>query len=276
MGTVTENLLTKTMVQGKVKKYNWPYSQPRLLNTVKATSRMGLFVGLFTIPVVLSNMYVKYSILTIDLLLLVSFLVLRMGIVPMVRRGTIEYVASEDRVLNKVVLIVTTTLMYSAMVRVAVAAYLITKNYGINVDYVVALVKGISTSNAIMVGAALGIAPIIAVLFPKDVSVRNYHYKLVNLNTRIEYPPEPRTTGYVYNPTPTFTGDYGQFVQPEPTSGYAQVPKSRVVQEVQQARNTKQTPKTAKKNTSPKPVQKPLKKGESVWDADRSVRRPRK
>lgn len=266
-----KNMTVDTIKNNEVQEYNWPYSQPRILNVVRATSRFGLFLGLFSLLLVFDEIYSTSGLFIIDAFLMLSFIVLRCGFIPAVRRAEIKYVASESRTFNKIMLIILCTLMYSAMIRFFVASGLVLFNNGFNFnDYFYTVIENWNWT-ILAIGASLVIFPPVFMLLPKDVNVSEYHFTVRNLINQVEYAMATDENAVpVYTKRRAPNTNYASYNGPRNTSApspvYAPAPSNS---------NTTKNKTNNKNNTPKKPKQKTVKES-SVWDSEKSVRRPRK
>jgi hypothetical protein len=179
--------LSKDKIINRVKFYSWPYSQPKIVNTVRASSRMGLLLGFLTIPLVTSGLYFTNNALFIDFLLLLSLLTLKVGIIPGIRRNKIKYTPSEARKLNYYGLLISSMILHSSIVRVifSIGLYFVKrfKNFNIlnNLLEILRLSMIDIKFSTVIIGLALASLPIILMLYPRDIKVSDYHYRLLEL-----------------------------------------------------------------------------------------------
>lgn len=268
---LAERNLNSQYVQNNAKTYNWPYSQPRLVNAVHATSRTGLLLGILSCLFMLNDGYLNNGLLLIDFFLTLGFMVLRCGIVPMVRRATIKEVASESRKLNRIGLIFLCTLMYSGMVRFfgAMTIYLVNNAWDFR-SFVILLLESI-TIPLLIIGAILVTLPSILLVFPKDIAIKEYHYKVKNLATQIPDIPEENAQAAQYIPTnrkmPNMAAASYSGTAHKP---YTAFPGTTQVDSQRAPKNNTNKHSNKKKNSQQK------KPNVSVWDSDKSIRKPRK
>ena len=260
-----KNLNPEYVVQN-AHPYHWPFSQPRILNTVKATSHIGFLIGFISSIFINRIEYFSFGIAIFDIFAIISFILLRGFIVPAVRRAQISYVASESRGVNKWILIVACTYMYSAMIRVSISIILtMFYNKGKLDNYFDALSYYIDIK-AIIVGALIVLIPTICVLFPRDISVKEFHLQVKQMwdEHRMFEPvtnqPHERVP-YMRSPN-NMSGRYTGDVAPRQKSPARQAETTKNVQ----------TRQSKPKHISPEPKQEK----KSVWDSQKVVRKPRR
>ena len=266
---LAERNLNSQYVQNNARTYNWPYSQPRLVNAVHATSRTGLLLGILSCLFMLNDKYLNNGFFLIDLFLVLGFFILRCGIVPMVRRATIKEVASESRKLNKIGLIFLCTLMYSGIVRFLGAATLYLINNSWDFRNLVILLINSATIPTLIIGAILVVLPSLLLVFPKDIAIKEYHYKVKNMATQIPDIPEscnqqqyiPANKRMPNMASASYAG--GSYKQYNGFPGTTQVDSQRMPKNNTNKNNKKKDSQQKKHNVS-------------VWDADKSIRKPRK
>ena len=278
---IPEMNLKNNAEQKNIQFYHWPYSQPRIVNTIKAASRMGYVTGLFSSLMMLNDFYTENSIIFIDMCLLIGLLILNIGIVPAIRRNQIKYTASESRTINKYGLIFLSIAMHSALIRFGLASilYLVNNKFDI-VSFGKLIISTIGMTEIFVATAFMLIGPIL-LLFPKDVNVYNYHYKLLDAK-RNTYSFEPQTETYR---APRGVTNYGttEFSSTQPI----ETPKPK--KKVEHKNNNKTNKPVQNRPTQNKPATKPAeikfsaqpqtKKDtpkESIWDAQKSSRKPRR
>lgn len=270
---LAERNLNPQYVQSNSKTYNWPYSQPRLVNAVHATSRIGILFGVLSSLLMLNDGYLNNGWLVIDFFLTLSFIVLRCGIVPMIRRATIKEVASESRKLNKIGLISLCIIMYTGMTRFlgAMAIYLINNSWDFKGLFILALQS--ITIPILIVGIILVILPSVLLLYPKDIAIKEYHYKVKNLTNQI---PDIPITEDAQNTQYVQTSKRMPNMAPATYNGSAYKPYTKPASRVQT--DTQRTPKKESNNHTKNKNQNSQQKKQnvSVWDSDKSVRKPRK
>jgi len=182
-----EQNLDKQKITNKVKFYSWPYSQPKIVNTIRASSKMGTLLGVITIPLVLSDSYQYNHLLFIDFMLFLSFIIIKAGIVPAIRRNQIKYTPSELRKINYYGLLITSMILYSSTIRVIISVVLYLLNHLKQTDIWTALFQFAKATvinvpiNVVTLGAFLSILPIILLLYPRDIKIVDYHYNLLEL-----------------------------------------------------------------------------------------------
>lgn len=182
-----EKSLIKENILNSVKFYSWPYSQPKIVNTIKAASHMGYLFGFLTIPLVLSNIYSEQHILFIDFVLVLSYMVLRAGIIPAIRRNQIRYTPSESRRINYYGLLLSSMILHSAIIRatVAVIAFLIKNMEIYTIKESILLLLKMSVTNlsltTVVLTLTIAVLPIILIMYPRDIKITDYHYKLLEL-----------------------------------------------------------------------------------------------
>lgn len=268
---LAERNLNPQYVQSNSKTYNWPYSQPRLVNAVHATSRIGILFGVLSSLFMLNDTYLNNGWLVIDFFLTLAFIVLRCGVVPMVRRATIKEVASESRKFNKIGLISLCILMYTGMIRLlgAVAIYLVHNSWDFKGLFVLALQS--ITIPILVIGTVLVILPSVLLLYPKDIAIKEYHYKVKNLSNQIPDIPiaeDNQNTQYVQ------TNRRMPNMAPASYNGSAYKPYTSPSSRVQT--DSQRTPKKESNHNNKNKNTQQKKPNVSVWDSDKSVRKPRK
>lgn len=275
-----KNVSTQNVSNQNLIEYNWPYSQPRIVNAVRATSRMGILMGVISSILILSDSYIENGYLIIDALLTLGFIILRLFTIPAIRRGQIKYVASESRSLNKFIVMASCIFMYAGLIRFIVANGLFIANQGFEFSRYIQTLFPLINTVGIVIGVVAMFLPTIFMVFPKDVSVREYHHKMRNiwneysvLNRPVEPEPvtsyEPRTIQRAPNYMP---GTYvnHRTSRPETHKPVASTTSQTITT---QQTNNKQHKNQNKKSNHMTPQQKP---NVSVWDSEKSVRRPRK
>lgn len=258
-------------------EYNWPYSQPRLVNTVRATSRMGILMGIISAILLLNDSYIGKGYLITDTFLTLGFIILRLFIIPAIRRGQIKYVASESRNLNKFIMMASCIFMYAGIVRFVSANVFFVINQGFNFDRYISKVFPVINTTALVIGIIGMLLPIIFLVFPKDISIREYHHKMRNIWNEYSIMNKPVEPTPVIYETPTIqrapNNAPGTYVNHHRTSR-PEVPKPNVATQTATTQQTNKNHKNQnKKSNHLTPQQKP---SVSVWDSEKSVRRPRK
>lgn len=292
MSRIAERSLNPEYVVENATKYHWPFSQPRLLNVINATSRYGFLVGfLSSIIISASGFYFDTMIYLYDFFAVIAFVILRGFIVPAVRRAQIKHVASESRKINKFFLIVSCIYMYSAMIRFCIATVLILINN--DWDLITPFTNFIETVEIthLVIGAFISILPTILVLFPRDVSVKEFHFEVKrmwdernSLSSPVQTEVEP--VRYIREPNMVH-GYYGQKqFAPRPVIELPPEELESIQEQISNNNQNNNKNNNKSNNTSnkkPKKGGKPKhltpetgKENKSIWESQKSVRRPRR
>lgn len=285
MARIAERSLNPEYVVENAVKYHWPFSQPRLLNVINATNRYGFLVG-FLSSIIISSaaIYFDTMLYLYDFFAIMAFVLLRGFIVPAVRRAQIAHVASESRKVNKFLLIVSCIYMYSAMIRFCIATFLIM--YNNDWDLITPFTNFFETIKILhlVIGLVIVIIPTILVLFPRDVSVKEFHFEVKrmwternSLATTTQTPVE--TPRYTREPNmmPGYYG--GKKFAPRPV---LEIPIEEPEQKQEPPKTNNNSNNSTKKN-KPKNGGKPKhltpetgKDKESIWESQKSARKPRR
>ena len=257
------NLSSQTVSQN-AKQYNWPYSQPRLVNAVHATSRIGLLLGAISGLLVMNDIYSEMNILAIDLFCVISFILLRGIIIPMIRRANIKEIASESRKFNKIALILSCIFIYAGMTRFLIAGVLIGINNHFSPYAYYELIKYAMNTQTLIAGILIVLLPTIFLIYPKDIAIKEYHYKVKNLSKQIPDIPDNSNSNYQV-----------QYVPEQlrmPNSASAGLNKTSYGKSSKSTYTTQRAPK----KTQDKKTQNNKQNNASIWDSQKSVRKPRK
>lgn len=267
MSKQLEKNLNPEYVVKNANPYHWPFSQPRILNAVKATSHIGFLIGFISSILVRSIKYFSFGIAIIDIFAIVSFVLLRGFIIPAVRRAQISHVASESRSINKWILIIACTYMYSAMIRVSISIILtMFYNKGRLDNYFYTLSSYID-AKAIVIGVLIVLIPTLCVLFPREISVKEFHFKVKQMWDEHK----------MFEPVANQSREHTPYMRaPNSMPGYYTgdvTPRQKpVTRQTENATKNVQTKQSKPKHISPEPKQEK----KSVWDSQKVVRKPRR
>lgn len=170
----------------KTSKYNWPYSQPRIFNVIRASSRIGIIIGFVSCYFMINDAYYFSIFPAIDFIFVIALLLYRFLMIPMVRRGKIKNVASERILIKKIILVAIFIFFYSSLIRFLIAVSLYTKSVGPDglhflLSFYSNTLKNMVSSTHFIPVIIISILPYIMFIYPKKVNVIAHHNRFITI-----------------------------------------------------------------------------------------------
>lgn len=214
-----EQTLSPEKVKNRIRHYNWTYSQPPIVNAIKAPSRLGILLGFLSIPLVTTAYYSDIRGPFMDLIFTIFLSITVSNICPSIRKGEIKYTASAKRILHVWGILIAMLLLYSSIIRtISFIIVFIMDYHELGQKQLILSLFHVYFSNIPLkywlATLTISLTPTVLMLFPREVNVIHFHEDLLEAyygNTYKRTPDspsvplkkdEPFKVGHVFSSNP--------------------------------------------------------------------------